>query len=58
MVDWERIDTNMHNYEAEGKHFQFPAFIKRWICDRYDLSLGVTRAELRQGSDGEQVPGT
>ena len=35
---WEALDTLAHRV-------RFPW--RRWICDRYDLALGCTKAELR-----------
>jgi hypothetical protein len=35
---WEVIDTMPHKLKCP-----IP-----WVCDRYDLALGITRDELRQ----------
>ena len=37
---WEVLDTAAHRW-----HFRDPW--GRWICDRYDLALGMTKTELQ-----------
>lgn len=36
---WSAIDTSAHALHLPGR-------LTRWICDRYDLALGVAPDEL------------
>ena len=44
---WQAIDTAAHK-------LKLPKPIRRRICDRFDLSLGVTRDELRR-TEGQRI---
>jgi hypothetical protein len=39
-VVWQLIDSASHRLRW------LPKRLRRWICDRYDLSLGMTRGDL------------
>jgi hypothetical protein len=43
---WQRIDSASHHLR-----WLLPKRLRRWICDRYDLSLGMTRDELADAAE-------
>lgn len=47
---WQLLDDTAH---ALNRVHLMPRRLGRWICDRFDLSLGLTREELRQSKSGD-----
>jgi len=44
---WALVDTVAHILDRVRL---IPGRLRGWVCDRYDLALGVTRDELRRST--------